>query len=170
MAKKLLSDLDRFMRKVAVDADTGCWVWQGKLDKDGYGAQFKVGSRTDGTRRAVRPHRFAYTELIEPIPEGLVIDHRCRNRACQNPVHMEPVTQAENTKRGARATSTHCKRGHLLSGENVRRTDMGGLVRRVCRTCYREYQADYQRANGRKHQTAYRERCKEKRKSATAMH
>lgn len=168
MAKKLLSDLARFFTKVEVDQVTGCWAWTQRLDKDGYGAQFKVGSHTDGSRRNIRPHRFSYEQLIGPIPEGLVIDHTCRNRACQNPLHMEPVTHAVNTKRGMRATATHCKRGHEFSGDNVRRTDLGGRVRRVCRTCFREYQAEYQKANGRKHQTAYRERRKEKMKSDLA--
>lgn len=169
MAKKLLSDLARFFTKVEVDPVTGCWTWTQRLDRDGYGALFRVGSRTDGTRARVRPHRFSYEQLIGPIPDGLVIDHICRNRACQNPLHMEPVTHAVNTKRGARATSTHCKRGHELSGENVRiLPNSRGWVQRLCRTCFREYQAAYQKANGGKHQKAYRERCKEKRKSVLA--
>lgn len=162
MAKKLVSDVERLARRLEYDEKTDCWVWAGRLDKDGYAGQVKVGSRTDGTRRQVRAHRFIYALLVEPIPEGLVIDHLCRNRACQNPFHMEPVTPEENTKRGERATKTHCHRGHPLTGENLRRSSLGG---RICRICFREYQATYQKANGGKHQKAYRMRLKEKMKS-----
>lgn len=163
MALKLMSDLDRFVGKCRYVRLTCCWEWTGRLDRDGYGGQFKVGSHTDGTRRAIRPHRWSYEHFIGPIPEGLVIDHLCRNRACQNPWHMEPVTTVVNTKRGARATATHCCRGHPFEGDNLRLNAAGG---RICRACFREYQYRYQKANGRKHQTAYRERLKEKRKSA----
>lgn len=167
MAKKLQSDYSRLRAKCCDDEVTGCWLWQGTLDKDGYGAQVKIGSHTDGSRRAVRPHRWFYAHFKGPIPEGLVIDHLCRNRRCQNPEHLEAVTHVENTKRGARATATHCHRGHPLSGENVR-LSKGRWQSRVCRTCFREYQSVYQKANGGKHQAAYRERLKEKRKSELA--
>jgi hypothetical protein len=48
----------------------------------------------------IRAHRFAYELLVGPIPEGLVIDHLCRNRRCVNPAHLEPVTAEENWRRG----------------------------------------------------------------------
>jgi hypothetical protein len=82
----------RFWSKVERRADDQCWPWQGTVLASGYG-QFRVGL---GHARA---HRYAYELLVGPIPDGLTIDHLCRNRACVNPAHMEPVTASENVKR-----------------------------------------------------------------------
>ncbi len=153
MSKKLMPDIDRFCMKLRFDEDTGCWTWTDRLDKDGYGAQFKVGSHTDGTRRSVRPHRFIYAALLEPIPSGLVIDHLCRNRACQNPFHLEPVTALVNHARGLRAISAFCTKGHLIAGENER----PGSGQR-CRLCHNAYHATYHRRTEHKHSKAYRAR------------
>jgi len=52
-------------------------------------------------------HRFIYEKFKGPIPEGLTLDHSCRNPICVNPDHMEPVTHAENCRRGERAKLNH---------------------------------------------------------------
>jgi hypothetical protein len=90
---------DRFLSKVNhVDAGhvTPCWEWTGCLDYDGY-AKFNP----DG--KIIRAYRWAYTFYVGQIPEGLVLDHVCRNRPCVNPEHLEPVTAIENTRRGKEA-------------------------------------------------------------------
>lgn len=111
-----------------------CWPWKGTLDANGYGS-FRVG----GKARAA--HRLAYTDAVGPIPKGLVIDHvwarGCTRTDCQNPNHLEPVTIAENTRRGfSPAAVSHrtnlCRNGHELVGDNV---IVGTNGNRQCRTC-----------------------------------
>jgi hypothetical protein len=130
MAKKLLSDEARFFRSIEKMPD-GCWRWLRAKDKDQYGL-FKIGSHKDGTRRMARAHRWAYEHFVGPIGDGLTIDHLCRNHPCVNPAHMEPVTSAVNTKRGARATATHCRLGHPFSGSNLLIFKSG---KRRCKEC-----------------------------------
>ncbi len=115
----------------ALDDGYGCWVWQGHQNGWGYGL-IKAG----GQRRVV--HRVAYELRVGPIPDGLVLDHLCRNRACINPAHLEPVTLGENVRRGEgtharNSRKTHCTNGHPFAGENL--LISGGT--RVCRACKR---------------------------------
>lgn len=75
------------------EPNSGCWIFVGWDSGNGYG---KVS--VDG--KACMAHRTMYEELIGTIPEGLILDHKCRVRPCCNPQHLEPVTVAENTRRG----------------------------------------------------------------------
>jgi len=79
--------------------ETPCHVWTRALNSCGYGVR-KVGDRI------VLAHRHAYEETVGPIPDGKQIDHLCRVRACVNVSHLEPVSQAENLRRGAKAKLT----------------------------------------------------------------
>lgn len=70
-----------------------CWVWMGSLQTSGHGQL-----RVDG--RLMMVHRLSYAEALGEIPEGLDLDHLCRNERCCNPGHLEPVSHEENSRRG----------------------------------------------------------------------
>lgn len=121
---------ERFWKFVQVG---DCWLWIGSLNASGYG-QFNPGGRG----RPVRAHRWAWEHLVGPIPEGLHIDHLCRNPPCVNPDHLEPVTPAENTRRGHHPSvrtrrSGTCRRGHVLAEVGVERVSATSYTCRACR-------------------------------------
>ncbi|WP_033356238.1 HNH endonuclease signature motif containing protein, partial [Kitasatospora aureofaciens] len=103
--------------------------------------------------RTYSAHRYAYTQLVGPIPDGLVIDHLCRNPSCVNPAHLEPVTHAENMRRSEPAMRTHCIHGHEFTEANTyyRTPNCDGV--RQCRACNAKAAARYQ-ARKREHQAA----------------
>lgn len=113
-----------------------CVLWRGKLDRYGYGY---VRDR-DG-RRHYSSHRLAYLLRYGVVPTGLVLDHLCHTRDCVNAEHLEAVTNAENLRRGRPVHQPDCKRGHPLSGENLRMRPNGA---RTCRDCSREAVRRYQ--------------------------
>lgn len=134
--------VERFLRRT--EERDGCLIWTGHLNHDGYGQMLidkKVGMK--------QAHRVAYEIFIGPIPKGLELDHLCRVRECVNPAHMEPVTHAENVRRGKagvpQASRTHCPRGHEYNEENTYQRPGAG-PRRTRRLCQRiHYKAYRQR-------------------------
>jgi len=85
-----------------VDKATGCWLWQRSKMPNGYG-------HLTVNNRQICAHRFVYEKLKGSIPEGFTLDHLCRQPACVNPKHLEPVLYAENCRRGKRAKLNHEK-------------------------------------------------------------
>lgn len=125
---------ERFWTKVS--KSEGCWEWTGGRWANGYG-QFWL-------RRGknLAAHRFAYTTLVGPIPDGMTLDHLCRNRACVNPDHLEVISLRENILRGGNgaannARKTHCPNGHPYDLFNTyEKRDGKG---RMCRACMRQH-------------------------------
>lgn len=119
------------MRRINV-TDTGCWQWTGATNRNGYGW---------GQQRPGQPYRVMHRIMWEdhhntPVPEGLQLDHLCRNRLCCNPTHLEPVTGSVNTERQDHANRRKdtCPKGHPYDDEN---TIVTKRKRRVCRECER---------------------------------
>jgi hypothetical protein len=120
---------DRFWAKVEIGL---CWQWTATTNGCGYGT-FSI----DGRSRYA--HRLAWDLLVGPIPAGHDLDHLCRNTLCVNPDHLEPVTRAENLRRGHvggdrhNRMKTHCLHGHPFDASNTYLY----RGRRLCKACQR---------------------------------
>lgn len=129
-----MSSQHEFMEKVEVTPEE-CWEWRGGSKDNGWGLRYGyVGS---GKSREYA-HRVSYRVFRGEIPEGLQIDHLCRNTLCVNPDHLEAVTARENTLRGTspaalNSKKTCCGYGHPLALSNLYIEPKTG--KRHCRTC-----------------------------------
>lgn len=139
---------ERFWEKV--DSSGGleaCWTWKGATRHWGYGCIWSGG----GHGKILVAHRVAWELTCGPIPEGMCLDHICKNPKCVNPSHLRVVTYYENyvdysdSPFAKNATKTHCKRGHEFSRENTamvwrlfRRGKTGNWCR-FCLTCFPQY-------------------------------
>jgi hypothetical protein len=113
-----------------IEDENGCWVFLGAKSPGGYGV---VGIATG---RNGLTHRVTYEHFVGPVPDGLDLDHLCRNRACCNPWHLEPVTRLVNVNRGLRAKGSlnpTCRGGHTYTDETTGWNKRG----RICRICER---------------------------------
>ena len=123
-----MTDLPAF--KPHAGQRSACWIWPGYITSYGYGVIQRY------RKKSLLAHRVIYEATVGDIPNGLQIDHLCRNRSCINPNHMEIVNARTNTLRGigptaTNARKTHCSKGHRLMGTNL----YTHKNRRRCRTC-----------------------------------
>jgi hypothetical protein len=127
-----VSPVERIMyrlHRAGIDTEPGkCWPWPGSKNSAGYGRMV--------TSDDQYVHRIMYKGTVGPIPEGMELDHKCRNRSCCNPAHVEPVARQENhLRRRHDATGEPCHRGHAYEA-----TPGNG-----CRQCRNEYMREYNR-------------------------
>lgn len=150
-----------FLSQVIIDENTGCWRWQGVLNKKGYALK-RIG-KENGV------HRISYKFFIGPIPEGLVIDHvltrGCLYRDCINPNHLEPVTNEENWQRGKkprlRQPEDFCTKGHSLldpSNQYTKRKRQNGKEGRSCLICRKQATATQSKNRSLKRKLARQQR------------
>ena len=108
-----------------------CILWQGALSEEGYGKKFY---QVDGKQKFIYAHRFIYVKTFGRIPDKFVIHHLCGNHACVNSAHLQAMSRTDHKDKHAPVTpsTTYCKRGHMLTGDNLA-FHLDG--RRACRIC-----------------------------------
>lgn len=122
-----MTPLERFMFRV--EKTDSCWNWTGRVSR-GYSV-FTIGKLT------ILGHRYIYRHFKGDIPDGLTIDHLCKNKLCVNPDHLEPVTMRENLARSNSISSvnrakTHCPNNHPYDDRNTLFAKDGS---RICKEC-----------------------------------
>lgn len=135
--------------KIQPEPNSGCWLWlAGLRDKnEGYG-----GVNYEG--KIWRSHKLVFTLLREVVPDGLLLDHLCRNRICCNPEHLEICSWKENIHRGVgiaakNLVKTHCSKGHeFVPGNTYHYFGKKGRMRQ-CRICSTAYKKDYEQRVGK---------------------
>jgi len=107
---------------VTIDPETGCWNWNLHCGQNGYGVIW-----FEGKNRYV--HRVSNQLYVGPIPDGMTIDHLCRNKQCANPDHMEAVTVAVNCQRrsGTKLSPESVRKIRALIGDGVHQRDIASI-------------------------------------------
>lgn len=141
---------EQIERTVEYDPVGGCWLWPLNYNGQGYCRY-----------QNQRVHRLSFEAYIGPIPDGFVIDHKCRVRCCVNPQHLRAVTPRINAVENnigptaANAVKTHCPKGHALTLDNIKWQHRHGSRKRICLICARETSRIYMATvRARKKETA----------------
>lgn len=136
------SDIKRFNDKISIFSNKEeCWNWPMSKLADGYGV-FSINNAKIGLKMGFKAHVISYLINYGSLDENKVIDHKCRNKSCVNPDHLEEVTIRVNVVvRGIgpsaiNSRKTHCLKGHELSSDNIYFKKKDGA--RMCRECLRE--------------------------------
>lgn len=106
--------------------ESPCWIWTKNLDVRGYPAKW------DGQkRRLVKGHRVYYEREHGVIPEGMLVHHRCEQKACVNPAHLQALTRSEHGK-------VHSPGPEVWrAAVRVRRERARNRTEKVCQDCQR---------------------------------
>lgn len=106
-----MAHLEGWLKRTKRNAK-GCWIWGGVVQKNGYG-------RVSKDSKLLLVHRAVYEAILGSIPDGMALDHLCRNRLCVNPEHLEPVTCQENLMRSEiTLASINVKKDRCLNGHS----------------------------------------------------
>ena len=117
-------------------ADSQCIDWWGSVRPDGYGYIIVQGKHE-------RAHRFIWRECFGEMAAGTVLHHKCHNKMCVNPEHLEPHSRADHNRVHG-ADVTRCPRGHEYTPENtyLRRDPKRGWTTRKCRACHKAQESE----------------------------
>jgi hypothetical protein len=125
----------KFKDRIEMEANSGCWLWTGTINTEGYAKFHRRGKPT------IPVHRAIYELFFPPAKE---LHHICKTRCCVNPLHLQSVTRSEHRMLSPSRfrNVTHCIHGHLLNEENtylvINSHHPHGM--RQCRTCKRQRQ------------------------------
>jgi HNH endonuclease len=140
-----MTNISLFASQITEGPTGECWPWNGTKTNAGYGTFL-----CEGVKRTA--HSIAYRFFVGEVPSGCHVHHKCRNRSCCNPAHLECLGAKRHRKehepallemtRKREEKRTHCKRGHPLSGENLYKSKPGS---RRCATCSRDKAREFAR-------------------------